>query len=107
MKGQLDEAKNQRLATIAQLRARLRRDAIVMHPINPAGKYIDTPGQQVVAWDVNPVWTNTGPTEARTVTGWFENTFVPVAQVIAVGAGMARKVRGQSSPLTKGSPAAM
>jgi hypothetical protein len=71
MKGQLDEMKNQRLLTVAQLSANLRRENISMQPIGENGKIIGD-GERINGWNVNPVWTNVGSTDARNVSNWFE-----------------------------------
>jgi hypothetical protein len=59
MRDQLQEMKAQRLLTVVQLRANVRRERPVMHPVGNNGKYIGI-GEALFGWDVNPVWTNVG-----------------------------------------------
>jgi hypothetical protein len=66
MQLQLAESKNQRLFTIAQLRANLRREPISMTPINSAGGFAEA-GQQISAWIVNPKWQNVGAMDASSL----------------------------------------
>jgi hypothetical protein len=82
MRGQLEEAKNQRLATIAQLRANLRREQINMHPVNKAGKYA-IPGEEMIGWDVNPNWFNAATTDAKSYIAWFEIDVLPMPPIVA------------------------
>jgi len=71
MQGQLEEMKSQRLVTIAQLRANLRREQPIVNPIGEGGKLIVT-GEKLLGWEISPVWINAGSTSAQDFRGWFE-----------------------------------
>jgi hypothetical protein len=73
MRGQLDEMKSQRLLTIAQLRANLRRERPIFHPIGDKGQWIGA-GEVLSGWEINPGWTNTGSTDAINVLSWWKLT---------------------------------
>jgi len=57
--GQLTEMKNQRLTTITQFRANMRREPLEIHRIGDS-------------YAIEPVWTNAGATNAKNVHAWFE-----------------------------------
>jgi hypothetical protein len=69
--GQLDEMRNQRLATTAQMRANLRRENPTMTPIGEGGKMIG-PAENLAGWEVSPNWKNVGSTNAQDFLGWFD-----------------------------------
>lgn len=71
LRGQLTEMEAQRLLTVAQLRANLRRDHPDIRPIGPDGQFADS-GQQIAGWVVMPRWKNVGPTMAKDYIGWFK-----------------------------------
>jgi hypothetical protein len=71
MQGQLEELKAQRLNTVAQLRANIRRERPAVHPTGEDGKLVG-PGEKLAGWQVNPNWTNVGSTNAREVRTKFE-----------------------------------
>jgi hypothetical protein len=68
---QLTEMKNQRLMTIAQLRANLRREQPSVTPVGEGGKLIGA-GEKLLGWEINPRWTNAGSTNAEGYLGWFD-----------------------------------
>lgn len=72
---QLQEMKQQRLFTIAQLRANLKRD-IVLHPRNEEGRLIAA--GLPATWDVNPTWQNTGGSDARNFRSWWALKSLPM-----------------------------
>jgi hypothetical protein len=68
---QLTEATNQRLLTIAQIRANLRREDPLITPIGTNNQLIGA-GEQIAGWQVSPQWTNSGSTKAIDFFGWFQ-----------------------------------
>jgi hypothetical protein len=82
MDAQIAEMKAQRLLTVAQLRANMRRDAITIQPLDERGKIIEPGTTMPAAWNISPHWTNVGGTEARNYKGWFDIIIGPVAPVI-------------------------
>lgn len=74
--GQLDEMKSQRLLTVTQLRANLRREHPDLHPIGEGGKPIGI-GETLLGWEVNPWWTNTGSTDAINTVSWWKLSVMP------------------------------
>ena len=71
LSGQLEEMKNQRLLTIAQQRANLRREQPLITPIAEGGKDA-TSGAKVIGWDFSPAWKNISSTIAKDFRGWFD-----------------------------------
>jgi hypothetical protein len=71
MQSQLEEMKLQRLTTIAQMRAFLRRDLPQVTPIGEGGKLISV-GELLKGWIISPRWHNAGNTSARQVRAWFD-----------------------------------
>jgi hypothetical protein len=80
MGGQLSEMKAQRLLTIAQLRANLRRERPTMHPIGDKGQWI-SPGEIIAGWEINPAWTNAGSTDAINVISWWKLSIIPAPTI--------------------------
>jgi hypothetical protein len=70
MQGQLDEAKKQRLITIAQTRANLQRDVSV-NAITQDKKLANA-GESIGGFAISPYWTNVGSTDALDYRGWFD-----------------------------------
>lgn len=70
MKGQLEEAKNQRLTTIAQLRGTLRRESPTVHLMTEENE-LARAGQKVARIQFQPAWANAGATPIREITHWF------------------------------------
>ncbi|MBI3704005.1 MAG: hypothetical protein HY244_09195 [Rhizobiales bacterium] len=71
MRGQLAEMKNQRLMTVAQLRANIRREQPNVRAIGEGGKLI-VAGEKITGWIISPAWTNAGGTDAKDYRGWFD-----------------------------------
>ncbi|MGJ5069621.1 hypothetical protein [Bradyrhizobium oligotrophicum] len=73
MKSQLEEMKAQRLVTIAQLRANLRREQLAIRPITPRDIVGDLAADDnTIYWEISSHWTNVGSTDAKRVIGWWE-----------------------------------
>jgi hypothetical protein len=64
MQGQLGEMQRQRDFSIAQMRARFRREPIAFQPIDANGLPLAA-GGQITGWAFNPRWFNVGSTAAR------------------------------------------
>lgn len=71
MQGQLAEIKNQRLLTIAQMRANLRRDNPTITAVGEGHKFIGV-GEKLIGWEISPNWKNAGSTDAKNFLGWFD-----------------------------------
>jgi hypothetical protein len=71
LNGQLGEMRAQRLMTIAQLRANLRRDVPQITRLGVDHEPVKT-GQPILEFAVSPVLTNSGPTDALDYRGWFD-----------------------------------
>jgi hypothetical protein len=74
--GQLAEMKAQRVFTMIQLRANLRREKLATNPVGANGQLIGH-GERLYGWDVNPWWTNVGGTDAKNVISWWEIKIFP------------------------------
>lgn len=79
MQGQLNEARNQRLLTIAQLRPTISYNGISVQPFTGDGKIADK-GDQILGWNINPKLKNTGGSDARNYISWFDISVTPVTQ---------------------------
>jgi hypothetical protein len=82
MQGQLDEMREQRDFSIAQTRARFRREPIAFQPIDANGLPV-TAGGQIMGWAFNPRWFNVGSTAARNFSSW--SSFAPAPLTIKDG----------------------
>jgi hypothetical protein len=71
MRGQLEEMRNQRLQTMAQTRANLKREQSHVNALNEKGDTASI-GEKLAGWAISPVWTNAGSTDAREYRNWFE-----------------------------------
>jgi hypothetical protein len=69
MQSQLNEMKSQRIITIAQTRANLRRDTSV-HALTEGRKPANT-GEKIIGFEFSPYWNNAGNTDAIDYRGWF------------------------------------
>jgi hypothetical protein len=71
MRDTLGEMSKQRLLTIAQMRANLRREDPEITPMNERS----TPavqGEKADSWQISPRWTDAGSTNAQEYLGWFD-----------------------------------
>jgi hypothetical protein len=66
---------------VGALRANLRREQIQFQPIGEDQKIVGS-GEQLFGWNVNPIWSNVGATDARNFISWWELT--PVQRVTPV-----------------------
>jgi hypothetical protein len=65
---QVKEAKSQRLLLVEQTRAHLRREPPQVDVISAQQS---DGSKKIIAWQVSPVWTNTGSTSAKEVRTWY------------------------------------
>src|SRR5271154_4155800 len=82
-KNQAPAALNQASAAEKQasiLRGNMRRDGIVPRPFGENGKLIGV-GEKLLGWNINPIWTNVGGTDARNFIGWWEIKVVTITEV--------------------------
>jgi hypothetical protein len=71
IRGQLGEMKAQRLATIAQSRANMRRERPTINAVKLDGSLAHG-ADHVAGWIISPKWTNAGSTDARDWRAWFD-----------------------------------
>lgn len=83
--GQLNEMKAQRLLSIAQQRAKLRRESPVITAITEGGKLAEA-GKRIVSWAISPHWKNVGSTDAQGYLGWFDIKTFDVTAPKSIGA---------------------
>jgi hypothetical protein len=85
IRGQLHEMEKQRLATIAQSRANLRWEKPVAHPVDEKHQVIAISGQAIAGWQIGPMWTNAGNTDARDLDYVFDIRVVDIKRGTSIG----------------------
>jgi hypothetical protein len=84
MRGQLGEMTSQRLTTIAQVRANLRRESPSIIAIDYFGNPPES-GDKLVGWKVIQHWKNVGSTDAQNFRGWYEVKAFDVRRKYPIG----------------------
>jgi hypothetical protein len=69
--GQLAEMKAQRLLTMTQIRANIRREIPQMLAYGDGEKLVSV-GDTIRGWKVSPTWLNVGGTDAKEFVAWFD-----------------------------------